>query len=364
MLNNEEFQNDMDLLDAHAREIEARNAKAEAAAADINDFDDDLEFRTLDGVQRTADRYIFFPGQLMEPRILAARKDFAVLGGEYFGTEYPALALSKFALFRARITPVTLRPRPLPVDEKIKNREVEVFEGVAFANGERSSARVQYVKSYPGDQLESIVFGAREGSGKGYTEITALQGKEYKLPETKAALNEIQRRIFPNWTEILSGKERLPATLRGLVEIISLAYDKYKSDETMESVCKEMLASCDAFRLWGVSYLQIEGTRIRAGVNQQGGYVHRYSQVGELLLEQLEMKRENLLAQNDSPVVVTAPVSSQSAEAMAAAAASMAETAKANTEFLEKLIANGVQISEQLSPKPDAKAAKPEEKKK
>ena len=211
----QEFQNDMDLLDATAREIEKRHRSVDSGLdyePSPNDFEDEIEFRLVDGIHRTADRYVFFPGQLMDQRLLRTRTDFAIFGGEYFGTDYPALALSKYALFRCRITPVTLRPRPIPVDEKIKNHEVQVFEGQVLLKGQQDPGRVQYVKTFPGDQLEAIVFGARDGNSKGYAEIEALRGIEYSKRDerggfpNKRLLNDVQCKIFPQWMEIQIGR--------------------------------------------------------------------------------------------------------------------------------------------------------------
>lgn len=263
-----------------------------------NDFADDFVFRRPDGVLRNADRYIFFPGDLMTPELKRERPDFH-LGGEFFGTDYPALSLSKYALMRCRITPIVLRPRPFPADEPIKNGELEQF-GDTVISAPGGIGRVKFVKAYPGDQLDSIIFGNRAGENWGYAELKALRGKEFALAENKALLNDVQQKIFPDWMRVMRGETRLPETLRGIEQMIGEAAAKHSGDELIPAVCADMLGACDVFRRRGTAYLETEAIRVRAGVNQQGGYVHRYSQVANLLLIQLEMKRESLLELPDT----------------------------------------------------------------
>lgn len=260
---------------------------------DPNEFDEMPTFEKLDGIGRDQDRYIWFGGNVLSSAEKRSRVDL-FLGGENFGPDFPALAISKYALMRGRITPITLAPRPHALDEPVVNPTVVHFEGDLKNAGELS--RVRHVKAFPGDQLETIVFGARDGSSKGIVELTAFQKLSYQKIETKKLIHNTQNSIFPDWKAWLTREKAMPETLRALENIIAEAADKYRdADRYIEKSCEEMLVGCSVFRDYGIGYLQKEGLRIRAGVNPNGGYVHRYSGVAEQLLIQLEMKRENLL---------------------------------------------------------------------
>jgi hypothetical protein len=335
-------------LSASIRQARATNADArESAPADgaINTFDTAVEFFNPTGLDRSANRYILFVGDLIADK--QARPDF-FLGGEYFGHDFPALHVSNYVLHRCRITPLTVQPRPQSADEPLINPEVEKFAGkIRLPEGAQLAGRLQHVKTFPGDQLDALVYGARDGGSKGVVEVKAFQSLDYSQRETQRLLNDVQEKIFPGWSQIMRGAEKLPKTLRGIEMIVREAQQKYSSDSIIRDTCRDFLESARLFRAWGAIYLQKEGTRIRAGVNPQGGYVHSYSPIAELLLAQLEMKRENLLEDRSDDILKAMAATTEMAQALAAGKTGNEEETQAVLKTLAETQAAMAQMMQQ-----------------
>lgn len=358
-----EFEDQNDMLGAGLNKPRAGAPGADVYVGSEADFETVVTTETPSGIRADAHRYIFFAGDVMEDGFKRSRPEFH-LGGEFYGQDYPALAISKFFLARCRITPLTIQPRPIGTDELRTNSEVHRFDGaVKIGAGETiDRARLSHVKAFPAHQVDAIVHGNRDGQYKGVIELSALREMDYNLPSVrKFVTGELQDKFFPGWIEILRGEKFLPETLKGIEQMIMEARDKYASDEIVRLTAKEMLGSCAQFRLYGVKYLTKEATRIRAGVNQSGGYVHTYSEVAEALLRQLDMKRESLVELAQPPAqVVAAPASDPAlAEAMLANASAMNRLVEQNQTLLNLRLAEGAPAVGARFPRPET--AKPEE---
>jgi hypothetical protein len=258
------------------------------------------QLRQPRGTGRKDDRYIWFGGNVLTDAQKTSAPEFR-LGGESYGTDFPALNISRGVLFRGRITPLTEQPRPMSGEHECLP-EVELFgDQLVLPEDDTRRVPIVHARTYPGDQLETIVYGARDGSSMGVVELTALRGKQYSLPETRNLIQSLQLKIFPNWKNLMSGREAMPKTLREIENLIQAAMDKDQNDEIMQSIGVDMLRGCNQFRAWGISYLEREAIRVRAGVNPNGGYVHNYSPVANTLLIQLEQKRESLIQSSPEP---------------------------------------------------------------
>lgn len=269
------------------------------ATADITElgFSQDYKFAPAPGMSRKASRYIFFPGNVMSDKMKGSAEHLR-LGGEYYGTDYPALAPMNFVLNRCRITPLTVRPRPIAIEEsRVNPHEFELMNDIVHDGG--TLPNVKLVRTFPNDAINGLVYSEQNVNGK--IELTKLAGHEFLNDngtineDTYKLVAQTQKFFFPNWPEVMKGTAHLPKTLREIENMIRTAQSKTKESFFIETG-DEMLEACTRFRQWGTDMLERDATRIRAGLHP-AGYTHQYSDTAKTLLEQLEIQRESFTGQ-------------------------------------------------------------------
>lgn len=231
-------------------------------------------------INREDTRYLFFAGDLIEPQRKQEQTEYAH-GGEML-QGFCSWRTRGF-LRRCRITPLEmgLDPQPrdlIPEGANYVEVPIELPERQAALTG-LSHAQQVMVRTYPGEEINSVLFNQHRNE-RGAVEIKALLGKSWD----KDAMDAMQQFFFPSYPA-------LPATLREVKGLIEAAR-KRVNDVTIHSIADDMLLSCERFRQWGMSMLEREHALIRSGVNKAGeGY--GYSPLAQVLLEQLEVERQD-----------------------------------------------------------------------
>ena len=250
-------------------------------------------------------RWVFFPGDLIIPQ-RKAEITWLRVGGE----ETSCPCLQKYG--RGFV------PRGLPAllelgGEPIPMRHLGDLQSVARSgiplNEDAVKNKFGFVPVYPGDGLKILRRYSMNDGGmrKGMDEVTSLQGKEWTEchnPESTGILDVIEREMYG---------DGMAKTLKGLENQIRHA----KISDTRIDIGRykaDLLQMCEEFRNWATGKISFEHGLLKTGhVGEwQGGWSYSYSTITEMLLDQLEMPRQdqplqemskmvNLLAANQAP---------------------------------------------------------------
>ena len=228
-------------------------------------------------------RWIFFPGDLIVPE-RKSEIDWLQAGGE----ETPSPCLQRYG--RGFV------PRGLPAlletgGEPIPTRHLGDLQTSAWAvplNEEIARNKMGLVPVFPGHGLRVLLRYASLAGGTGMGELAVLRGKEWDechTPDQIGILDIIERVQFSDGIE---------PTLRGLEAQIAHAqvtdkridYGQYKA---------EALKLCETFRNWASRRISEAHGLLKTGhVGEwQGGWSYSYSPITEMLLEQLEIPRQD-----------------------------------------------------------------------
>ncbi len=287
-------------------------------------------------INREATRYLFFPGDMLIPSQKRNRPDLRS-GGEYFGQNYRTLVRSKGLLRRCQITPMEVGFDFLSDDMVGDDANLHVITTVDHQDPQRGalqapvSGRLNAIKAYPGDEIKSILhIEGNPDTAKGMVELTQLADVNYA--DFKA--EGYQEFVFPEWDEILAGVKFLPTKLAELENHLR-ARKSATNNVDLRSMIDEMLAACETWRTWGRNYLKISAQLVKLPAHQ--GYVHSYSELAEMLFEQLEIRREDMISSDRDIADIIA-------KAQAGNSISSVET----NAILEKLAANQALLTQFL----------------
>jgi hypothetical protein len=159
-----------------------------------------------------------------------------------------------------------------------------------------------YVPVYPGDGLRLLHrYSMNDGGGrKGLAELPSLMGKEWEechTPTGDGILDVIELAQFG---------DGMAKTLRGLEEQIRYAV---VNDSRIDypKLMDEELKLCEDSRHWALRKINVDHGLLKLGhVGEwQGGHSYTYSPTVEMLIEQLELKRQ------DQPIQEMADMVSQ-----------------------------------------------------
>lgn len=161
------------------------------------------------------------------------------------------------------------------------------------------------IKVYPGDEIKGITAESHSDSSKGYAEITQLQGVDFNAFQESG----LQNLLFPFWQDAMNGRDgAMPSKLSG-IEAVLRTVDT--ADANILEIRDTMLISCDAYRNWGMNYLKIMTQLVKTPVHQ--GFTHTYSPIAEMLFDQLEVRREDLLSKESDIADILSKVNAGSA---------------------------------------------------
>lgn len=240
---------------------------------------------------------------------LYARSDLYNTGGVLYRCAIHQLKTAYLPVNKQMVSPAdreggTLLPG-YQVQNGRRNHKTGQYEDVTVTND-----NMVYRPFYPGDEIESMTrpsTGLRPG---GIVEITALHGKTWQEQV------DAQLHYFPNWEQLQTGEESLPATIRELRDNIAARVLVADTAE-LKSIGRDMLRSCDEFKVWGLRYLKAWRQTVKFADNQIDSPIAGYNELAEMLFEMLQVAREDTLNQTGN----VADIATQIGQSIAAAIA-------------------------------------------
>src|ERR1700752_2354926 len=256
-------------------------------------------FQDQFGIPKDAVRWLFFPGDVMNPRRKRELKDkvaryiyfngqpFKVLsaGGEEVGST--CLMRTKQTVPRAMFTPLEIAGDWIP--PTMIPEGAECFRGAVLPEGHgkptelvgawnmKAGAPLPGLKVYPGEAIRSILQVAMNdmGMSKGLIEIEALIGMTWD----ESVREKLQLLFFPDYP-------RLPVRLRELEEMIAAVRRSLQPSSQFRDAASQMLSACEQFRHGAFARIQFAETLVSQPA--QGGFAHKFSEEIEQLCVQLE----------------------------------------------------------------------------
>ncbi len=242
-----------------------------------------------------AKRWVFFALDVIQPERKQELSWLAV-GGE----ESSCPCLMKYGrgfVPRGRAAILEMGGEPIPM-RHMGDLSAVAWQGLPSDN-HTTSHNFGFVPVYPGDGLRLLKKYSSVGR-KGLDELTALEGKEWEechTPIEDGILDVVEQAQFG---------DGMSKTLRGLEEQIKFAK---VNDSRIDygKLSEEQLKLCEDSRNWATRLISIEHGLLKLGhVGEwQGGHSYAYSPVIEMLIEQLELKRQ------DQPIQEMADMVSQ-----------------------------------------------------
>jgi len=289
-----------------------------------------------DEIDRRLTRWIFFAGDVLPPSQKRTRADLR-LGGEYLGQEYKTLSRTRNIVTRCFLTPMEIGYDFIP-QESLGGGEGEVVRVLPSDATEADKTVGMVTRSplaaieiFPGDQIKLLLSNMRSND-KGIVEAEPLRGVTYA--DAKEA--GLQSFIFPNWEKIWNGVDKLPNKISELQKHFEGRLSA-TADADIKSVIEACLTSCDIYREWGRSILKSASQLVATPMTN--GFVHTYSDLCEMLFEQLEIQRTDLLTPESQIADVFAKVTqgqNVNNDDMKAVLLKMAE----NQDLLMRFLAN------------------------
>lgn len=300
-----------------------------------------------DSVDKTLERYVFFPGNLITARRQHECREHVGVGlswnGKPFrivangGDEYhtPCLTRTKGFVPRGFITPLEVAahwipPELLPNGAQAFSAASNVAAAPAVAGGVYVGSKSQYLvgeKVFPGQALSWMLSFARndQGYSRGLVELEALRGQKWAdgTPE------ELQRLFFPTYP---AQPETLSELQRGLD-----AVTKLQSGDVRE-MGQVMLNACDEFRDYGLAFLGREHTLVKVGTTANG-WTYTYSDTAKLLMAQLEVTAQ------DQQFQTVAKMQEEQARNVLAIVEAMANKGNDSAKMMEMFLANQERIA-------------------
>lgn len=237
-------------------------------------------------LNNAAKRWVYFPLDVIMPQRKSELSWLAVGGEE---TSCPCLQkYGRGFVPRGRAALLEMGGEPIPM------RHMGDLQAVAWQGLPTDEHTVRhnfgFVPVYPGDGLRLLLrYALNDGGGrKGLGELETLQGKEWDECHTYAEdgiLDVVEKAQFG---------DGIAKTLRGLEEQIKYAK---VNDPRIDypKLRDEQLKLCEDARNWAIRKISIDHGLLKLGhVGEwQGGHSYQYSPVVEMLIEQLEMKRQD-----------------------------------------------------------------------
>lgn len=248
-----------------------------------------------DSIDKTKERYIFYPGNTISPRRQQETREIVGVGlswnGKPFrvtqngGDEYHTQCLTRTKGFvpRAFFTPLEVAANWIPPELLPYGADSfapAAANGPQVMGGVLVGTRSQYLvgeKVYPGHALSWMLSFARndQGFSRGLVEIPHLQGQKWN----DGAAVELQRLFFPTYPVVTNVLSEMRRDLSRIVDA--------QSGDVRE-IGQILLQACDEYREWGLNFVANEHNLVSVGTTKDG-WTYRYSDTARLLFEQLEI---------------------------------------------------------------------------
>lgn len=251
----------------------------------------------------TAPRWVWFPGDLIVPARKAEISWLAV-GGE----ETPSPCLQRYGrgfVPRGRAAILEQGGEPIPMAHLGELQSV-AWQGIVL-DGEAVKNKMGVIPVFPGDGLRVLKRYAMNPIRNGLDEITVLAGKSWDEchdQDGTGILDFIEQAQFGDGIE---------PTLRGLENQIRHAV---VNDARIDygKMREEQLKMCEDFRNWGEQKVAVDNGLLQLGTipvrptsalpeGSLGGWAYTLSPLANLLIAQLELKRQDQPIQEMSNMV-------------------------------------------------------------
>lgn len=242
-----------------------------------------------EGVAIEATRYLFFAGNLIEPRRQRMVKRLR-WGGEELETDYRCFTITRNHLWRNMMVPMT-RGRVYEDDQLISDdqRNNAVTRAQSFG-----PPRVMYeLRREPGEEIRTLLFGKSDLPMKGVVEIKALRAVDW----ADFKKNRVQQFFFPDWDNYRQGTKTMPVELAWTRSRINEARSE-TSETTLQDIADDMLNSVEQFYAWGTEYLKRETKLVKTPPAPGSTFIYTYSGLAESLFTMLGHQREDFLRQD------------------------------------------------------------------
>lgn len=273
----------------------------------------------------TAPRWVWFPGDLIVPERKAEISWLAV-GGE----ETPCPCLQRYGrgfVPRGRAAILELGGEPIPMRHLGELQSV-AWQGVSLAE-EAVKNKFGFVPVFPGDGMRVLLRYAMNPMRNGMGELEVLAGKSWEECHDQDGTGILD---FIEQAQLGDG---MPKTLRGLEEQIRHAV---VTDTRIDygAMREAQLKMCEDFRNWGERKVAVDNGLLQLGTipvrptsalpeGSLGGWSYTLSPLTNLLIEQLELKRQDQPIQEMSQMVSQILAAHQPQQGMSAADMEMFE---------------------------------------
>jgi len=241
-----------------------------------------------DGVPTTATRYLFFPGDFIEPKRKRLVKRLR-WGGEETTNDYKSFRVTRGMIWKYMFVPMStgggeFQDAAMISDEQASN---PVTTYGAFGD----PRQFYKLSKEPGDEIRGLLFGKSDLPTKGFVELPkATRGMEWAEFKKQG----IQKFFFPEWEEFKNNPGTLPQQLSWAREQIQTAA-KNTSETFFRDIADVCLTSMETWYAWGTEYLKRETTLVKTPPAPGSHFVYTYSGLSEQLFDQLEHQRDDFL---------------------------------------------------------------------
>lgn len=257
------------------------------------------QFLDSDDIDKTKPRYVFFAGDLITPRRKQETREMEAIalsfngqpfrvtanGGEDY--QHRCLVRTKGIIPRAFITPLEMAANWVPPElvppgadtfAPMGNDDFSIRGGVSVGTKSRYLVGEKY---FPGQALAWMLSFARNNGGfsRGLVDVPQLIGEQYE----NGAARELQALYFPNYPTLPSKLSELQLVIQTIMQ---------RQQGAVREIGQLMLHSCDEFRMWGTNFVATEHGQVKVGTHSSG-HVYEYSDTAQLLMEQLEITRQD-----------------------------------------------------------------------
>lgn len=260
----------------------------------------------------TSTRWVWFPGDLIVPERKAEISWLAVGGEE---TVCPCLQrYGRGFVPKGRAAILELGGEPMPMRHLGELQSV-AWQGISLAD-EQVKNKFGFVPVFPGDGLRVLKRYSMNPMRNGMDEITVLSGHEWDECHDQDGTGIL------DFIEEAQFGDGISKTLKGLEDQIRHAVVK---DTRIDygKMRDEQLKMCSDFRVWREHKVAVDNGLLAIGTipitptnalpeGSRGGWSYMLSPLTNLLIEQLELKRQDQPIQEMSNMISTILASQQS----------------------------------------------------
>lgn len=238
-------------------------------------------------VNKQNERWLGSLGDFIDPE-RKLQLDWARIGGIELNTNcLQRFGNTKGFLPRGYIAPLELGADPMP-EEQLRNLGGGQ-QWAAMVDGVVVTTNLQFLPTYPGEAYDSLsnnafVDRAAGGIRIGVTEFPTLYGMKWEdghKPDGSGLIDRMYKTFFPDL--------KRAATLSGIQAQIKSGYEH---DPAFREIGDRWVQSGEEFRRWGMRRVEMENMLLRTGVHSSG-HAYQYSPLALLLIDQLELQRQD-----------------------------------------------------------------------